>query len=280
MENEKVSRKDEMESLNKQQAVFYDTPAAQRKLNIIMKTWRILRRRMYYLMEHSGIWQDLYTLQKQWIGPLAGKKVLDFGCFSGNTLSYYLASNAGSYLGIDLSQEALKQLDDYFKRKGVANARVQCVDILSKDFTETGFDIIYAQGVLHHFMPIDIVLQVLQDKLAPKGRIVTLDPMQTSLLTRSVRAIYHPFRIDREWEWPFTRDTFTCIGNYFQITHLQGAMGLSKWAIPLVFCNKAFAVRMAQYLHGKDMLSATSQQSFLWGCMQIAMCLEHGQKDG
>lgn len=146
MEKNKTSPHDGLLKLNKEQAVFYDTPAAQRKLNLIMKCWRTLRRRMYFLMERAGIWRDVYSLQKEWLGPLSGKKVLDFGCFDGNTLSDYLASNAGSYLGVDLSQEALNRLEKHFKEKGLHGARVQCVDVLSKDFTETGFDLIYAQG--------------------------------------------------------------------------------------------------------------------------------------
>jgi 2-polyprenyl-3-methyl-5-hydroxy-6-metoxy-1,4-benzoquinol methylase len=275
MEKRQVSRQDELLDLNKQQAIFYNTPAPERKLNFIMKCWRTLRRRMYFLMEKSGIWEDIYSLHKQWIGPLEGKKVLDFGCFDGNTLSDYLAANAGSYLGVDLSHEALLRLQAHFEEANIASARVQCVDVLSPEFTETGFDVIYAQGVLHHFKPIDLILQLLQKKLAPGGRIVTLDPLQTSFLTRSVRAIYHPFRVDREWEWPFTRETFAIIERYFYIAQLQGVVGYSKWAIPFAFINRNIAIRIGKLLHDKDLHLATTQKIYLWNCMHVAMVLEH-----
>lgn len=274
MEAESNSRKEELENLNKEQAKFFDTPPAQRKFNAIMEIWRTLRRKMYFLMDNSNIWPDVYALQKEWIGDLSGKKVLDFGCFDGNALSAYLASNSASYLGVDLSKPALERLEEYFEKKGIMGARVQCVDVLSTDFTETGFDIIYAQGVLHHFNPIDVLLPVLKEKLVPGGKIVSLDPMRTNLLTRSVRAVYHPFRTDKEWEWPFTRETFGAIKKHFKILNVQGVIGYSKWAIPFVVLNKTLAVKLARYLHSKDMALAKSEQRHLWRCMQVVMCLQ------
>jgi SAM-dependent methyltransferase len=272
--NENKTRRDELVALNKEQAQFYDTPHVQRPLNNIMKLWSLLRRRMYFLMQNSGIWSDVYAFQKEWIGDLNGKKVLDFGCYDGNALSGYLATNAASYLAVDLSKPALDRLMQYFENKGIKGARVQCVDVLSKDFTESGFDIIYAEGVLHHFNPIVVLLPVLSEKLAPGGRIISLDPLQTSLLTRSVRAIYHPFRCDKEWEWPFTHDTFAVIRKHFTINKIQGVIGYSKWAIPVAFFHKEAAVRLAKYLHGKDIASAGTERRPLWGCMQVVMCLE------
>jgi 2-polyprenyl-3-methyl-5-hydroxy-6-metoxy-1,4-benzoquinol methylase len=274
MENVTDVRRDELLILNKEQAQFYDTPHVKRNLNNIMKLWSHLRRRMYYLMQNSGIWKDVYALQKEWMGDLAGKKVLDFGCYDGNALSGYLAENSASYLAVDLSKPALERLDDYFRKKGIKGARVQSVDVLSKDFTETGFDVIYAEGVLHHFKHIDALLPVLSEKLAPGGLIVSLDPLQTSFLTRSVRAVYHPFRSDREWEWPFTRYTFDEIRRFFTIKKVQGVVGYSKWAIPIAFFHKSVAVRIAKYLHRKDIASAGSERRSLWGCMQVVMCLE------
>lgn len=82
------------------------------------------------------------------------------------------------------------------------------------------------------------MLEVLKEKLVPGGCIVSLDPMQTSLLTRSVRLIYHPFRSDREWEWPFTQEIIRKLGGYFTIRQIKGVIGCSKWAIPVAFLNR------------------------------------------
>lgn len=261
-------------TLNKKQALFYDTAPAQRHFNPIMKLWRVFRGDMYYLMVNSGIWEDVFTRQKQWMGDLSGKKVLDFGCYQGNVLSPYLAANAAHYWGIDLSRNALNTLSERFGKAGIKNAHLQCVDILSPEFTESGFDVIYAQGVLHHFNPISAVLPVLHAKLAPGGRIVSGDPIQTSLLTRSARAAYHPFRTDKAWEWPFTKSTFAAIKKHFHIREVQGVVGFSKWAIPIACLHRATALNLARSLHKKDMRLAASEQKHLWNCLQVALCLE------
>jgi SAM-dependent methyltransferase len=264
----------ELLALNRKQADFFDTAPSQRRFNPAMKLWRAVRSDLYFLMGSCGIWSDVFSLQKEWMGDLAGKKVLDFGCYEGNVLSPYLAANAGQYVGIDLSKNALQKLAARFQNAGIRNARLQCVDVLSGDFTETGFDVIYAQGVLHHFNPIDAVLRVLRGKLAQGGRIVSCDPVRTSLLARGVRAVYHPFRTDKEWEWPFTRSTFETIKQHFRIRAVQGVIGYSKWAIPLALVHRPTATRAARTLHEKDLRLAVSEQRHLWRCLQVAMCLE------
>ena len=156
----------------------------------------------------------------------------------------------------------------------MANYSLQSVDILSNDFKERDFDIIYAQGVIHHFNPISVILPVLQDILKEDGKIITFDPLQTQFLTRTVRMIYHPFRIDKDWEWPFKKQTFSEIRRYFNIAQIQGVMGLAKWAIPVVFINKPKAIDLAIKLHRKDLGEARAENAALWGCMQVAMCWE------
>ena len=267
-------KKIDLIELNEEQAHFYNTPKTERKYNAVMKMWLVVRRRMYHLMNNSKVWDDVYALQKEWMGDLSNKKVLDFGCYEGNALSFYLAENAASYLGIDLSKRALQSLGENFEKLGIKNARLQCVDVLSSDFRESDFNIVYAQGVLHHFNPIDVLLPVLHKKLVPKGKIVSLDPLQTSFLTKSVRLVYHPFRSDKKWEWPFTTNTFASIKKYFNPVGIQGVMGYSKWAIPIAFLHKEIAVKVFRKLHSKDMALSKNENRHLWRCMQVAMCLE------
>ncbi len=266
--------KERIVELNKKQADFYQVSNDKRPFNPIMKIWRLLRRRMYYLMNNSSIWEDVFKYQKEWIGNLEGKKVLDFGCYDGNALSLYLAENSGVYYGVDLSSSAIERLRQNFNEKGIKGACLKSVDILSDEFGEKDFDIIYAQGVLHHFNPIDILLPVLNEKLVPGGKIVSLDPLQTSLLTKTVRKIYHPFRSDKEWEWPFRKEIFTAFKNYFHIVKLQGVIGRSKWAIPVAFFWPSMAVKIVQALHKQDLALATQENRHLWCCMQLVMCME------
>ena len=110
-------QRDKLIGANKEQKKIYNIDSSARKLNFIMKAWRTARRNMYYLLDTAGIWGDIYSLHKQWMGDLSGKKVLDFGCYEGNALSAYLASHSGKYVGVDLSENALARLDNYFQEK-------------------------------------------------------------------------------------------------------------------------------------------------------------------
>jgi SAM-dependent methyltransferase len=268
-----VDDRERMLTNNVEQAAFYEADADSRIKNLPMAMWRFVRRRLYYVMDHSKIRSDQDRLHKEWLGDLAGKKVLDFGCYEGNRLSHYLAENSREYLGVDLSASALERLDESFRAKGIEGARVRAVDILSSEFDDTGFDVIYAQGVLHHFNPIDVMLSVLSDKLNDGGIIVSFDPLQTSVLTRSVRTIYHPFRVDREWEWPFRRETFDAIQKKFEIEEIQGFIGASKWAVPMAFVSPSRAASLADRWHDLDLSRANGLNEAMYSCLQVAMKL-------
>jgi SAM-dependent methyltransferase len=261
-------------NVNVQQTEFYEKTQQERRLNPVMRLWEIPVRRMYLMMDDAGASSEIFSLQKEWIGDLSGKKVLDFGCYEGNVLSAYLASNAESYLGIDLSDRALQELRSTFDKRGISDARLRAVDILSDDFEERDFDLVYAQGVLHHFNPVSVVLSVLNDILVPGGRVVSFDPLQASLLTRGTRAVYHRFRSDKEWEWPFTKATFRNIKKYFRIQNVQGVVGYSKWAIPIGFFHGPTGLKAFRWLHAKDITLAKSENRHLWRCMHVAMCLK------
>lgn len=261
-------------STNVDQAAFYESSSDSRIANLPMAIWRFFRRRLYGVMDRSGIRADIDSFHMRWLGDLEGKKVLDLGCYQGNRLSMYLAEASADYVGVDLSATALEKLEASFRKRGITSARVQAVDVLSDDFQESGFDIVYAQGVLHHFRPIDTVLSLLSERLSPGGFVVSLDPLQTSLLTRVVRACYHPFRVDREWEWPFTRDSFEVIEKDFVISEVQGFLGWSKWAVPLAFVSPRLAASVAKILHGWDLERASRVGIPLFGCLQVAMKME------
>lgn len=274
MSSKREGAKNELLETNIKQKSFYNKSPEKRKLNIIMRAWRNARRNMYFLLHQSGIWEDIYAQQKEWLGDLSEKKVLDFGCYEGNMLSTYLAANCKEYVGLDLSEKALTNLDITFQKKGLTNYKLISADILSDSFQENEFDVIYAQGVLHHFNPISVILPVLQEKLSDSGMIVSIDPLRTSLLTNMVRSVYHPFRIDKEWEWPFTKKTIDEIGDFFTISQMQGFMGAAKWSIPLAIVNKNIAIKATKALHGNDRQKANKIGRSLYGCLQLSMCLK------
>jgi len=163
---------------------------------------------------------------------LSDKKVLDLGCFSGNALSLYIAERAKMYIGIDLSDVAIAKLNDKLKEANCPNAQALSVDFLSDAFTETDFDIIYAFGVMHHFENFDLLIKRINEKLIKDGKLITYDPLETSLPIVILRKLFRPFQSDAEWEWPFSKKTLHKIRKNFTVQEIKGILGKSKYGIP------------------------------------------------
>lgn len=271
---EMKSREEELLKINIEQKKFYSAKSKNRKYNLAMNLWLIPRRKMYTVLKESGINRSMYDIQQKLLGDFKDKKVLDFGCYSGNSISYKMAKTAKYYFGIDLSETAIKEFKNDLNKKGCKNAKVKAVDILSPDFKENDFDIVYAQGVLHHFKYIEIILEKLYEIIKPGGIIVTCDPLNTALTSRIARRIYHRYRIDKDWEWPFTNNTFSKISKYFDIVKVQGFMGCAKWSIPFAMIQKEFGIRLAKNFHEYDLRTANKFGTELSRCLQLVMCLK------
>lgn len=272
--------RDQALEVNREQKAFYEKKVEQkRRLNPAMKLWEAWRSRVYRIWEGIGVFDDVLKIHRDWVGDLAGKRVLDLGCYTGNRLSLDLASRSSFYLGVDLSENALARLRERIEKAGIRHAEVRAVDFLSKDFDYEPFDLIYCNAVLHHFKDFDLVMALLHQRLAPGGRIVSFDPLETALVVRFVRWIYRPFQTNAAWEWPFRQHNFDTIQKYFRIERIQGVVGLSKWVLPLaalpLFADAT--VRLGRRLHATDLRESRQLDSRLWRCMSVNLCLV--QKD-
>lgn len=220
---------------NKRQREFYNESNPKRK-NLPTRLWSFVPNGLLSDYRKTYDLKDrVYTVHKEWMGNLADKKILDLGCLRGNALSLYMAENAREYMGIDLSDGAIAQLQQKIDKKGLRNARAVAVDFLSSEFKETDFDIIYAYGVLHHFENFDVLINKLNEKLAKDGVIISYDPLETSLPIKLFRRVYRPFQSDKDWEWPFTKGTLRKIDFSFKVIEKRGILGKSKYGIPLNF---------------------------------------------
>jgi len=258
--------------INKQQKAFYENKIKRsRRLNLPMKLWEAWRDRVYRVWEEIGIFEDVLRIHREWLGDLTGKRVLDLGCYSGNRLSLELASKSKFYLGVDLSDQALAKLRDRLDSAGLEKAEVRAIDFLSPEFDYPLFDIIYANAVLHHFKDFDQLMFMLSSRLAPGGRVVSFDPLETALIVRVVRAMYRPFQTNSAWEWPFKQGNFDAIEAKFHIDQIQGVVGLSKWVLPLAAMPLLgrVAVRLGRALHARDLQSAKQLDRQLWRCMSV-----------
>jgi 2-polyprenyl-3-methyl-5-hydroxy-6-metoxy-1,4-benzoquinol methylase len=259
----------EMLDINAEQLKYYEADYSVRG-NLASRVWSRIRDRIETLRAELGVEQDILDAHRRWLGDLTGKRVLDLGCFDGNALSIPIAEQADSYLGIDLSPTAIDRLRDKLQAAGLTHADAQAVDFLSADF-QGQFDVVYAHSVAHHFKHFDSFLESLDAHLAPNGKVVTFDPLQTSVAVRLARALYRPFQSDRDWEWPFKRSTFQQISDRFHINQVQGVMGRTKWALPISFVSRRTAGAIGRVLYAMDTRDATTVGPGLWRCMAVSM---------
>lgn len=269
-----IKRKsEELLELNQKQEEFYDTTPKKRTTNLPTRVWKALRAPYYEIINAAGIWSDVHSAQMKWAGNLKDLKVLDLGCYSGNALSIWFAENCKEYVGVDLSTPAIEELNEKIKARGIQNAKGYAIDVLSPEFKHSGFDVVYAQGVLHHFMHFEVILSRLDELMKPGGVIISCDPLNMSPITRFVRAAYRPFQLNKDWEWPFVHSNFEKIQKYFIIESMHGFMGRTKWAVPIYYLSKNYSIKLAERFHKKDWSTAISENRDLRKCMQVIMCI-------
>lgn len=257
--------------INKKQQEFYEN----KKKNFATRVWSFFRNgALNKIKKEIGVEQDIYNLHVSWFGDLSRKKVLDLGCYEGNSLSYYLAENSLSYLGIDLSEKAIISLNARLKKFEHAEARA--VDFLSNDFKEKDFDLIYAYGVLHHFKNVDELIFRLKEKLSFQGEIISHDPLQTSLPINFIRTIYRPFQSDRDWEWPFSKKTYYKFQEAFKIKERRAVLGKTKWSamygiLPITEEKKIARVKS---WHQEDWEYSLHSDKHMFSCMHLSMLMQ------
>jgi 2-polyprenyl-3-methyl-5-hydroxy-6-metoxy-1,4-benzoquinol methylase len=271
-----------MERLNTAQKDYYEADGGDLSNvgNIVTKSWTRIRGRVAKYRTEIGVKSEMRRLHYQWLGDLTGCRVMELGCASGNSVSRYLAEHADSYLGVDLNAVGVAKLKATLSEYGLSKGDAVAADFLSSDFEHGPFDVIYAQGVLHHFQHFDAFLKVLHSRLSPGGRVVAFDPIQTALIPRMVRAAYRPFQSDADWEWPFTKKSFLQIEEHFEIQAMQGLMGWSKWPILLLPFSFDLAVAVGRPLHARDLRFANQQNRSMWRCMNVATLLVRKDSSG
>ncbi|WP_282053263.1 class I SAM-dependent methyltransferase [Phaeobacter inhibens] len=192
--------------------------------------WNILRHRAMVSVS-SEARSKVYEVHKQWLGDLSDKKVLELGAGSGCPISGYIAEHAKEYHAMDLSAMQLEQLKN---RIGDApNRRFIEGDFLDSSMTDDDYDVIYAHAVLHHFRYIDVALSMLKQKMKADARVISYDASQTWLPVVLLRAVFRPFQVDADWEFPFTGKTLKRIEASFRIEDKLGVFNKGKWSLVL-----------------------------------------------
>lgn len=256
---------------NLRQKEFYDT----KKKNFATTIWSYFRNGLLnQTRKNIGVDKQILDLHVSWFGDISTKKVLDLGCYEGNSLSYFLAKNSKEYVAIDLSEKAIDKLSK--KIENIPTAKAIAIDFLSSEFTEKNFDLIYAYGVLHHFKDLHLLVQTLKDKLSSRGEIVSYDPLETSIPVKFLRQIYRPFQTDKDWEWPFSRKVYYFFSGAFNVKERRAILGRSKWffILEILPISSKKKIDIARNWHQNDWEKSQISDSSMFDCMHLTMLLQ------
>ena len=188
------------------------------------------------------------------IGDLQGKRVLDIGCGQGDT-SVFFALRGAEVWSIDVSERMgglTRQLADRHGFAAQVHTAVCRVEDLS--YPSDFFDIIFADGVLHH-LDMQKAVPVLARVTKPGGRGFFLEPQKGSIFIEIYRFFAKDLRtVD---ERPLEPNDFVFLQTQFgklehREFHLISLLLFALRFLRLKFSGKAFpywmdAVRQGQY---------------------------------
>ena len=195
--------------------------------------------------------ENLYVLEQ--FGDLQGKRVLDIGCGQGDT-SVFFALGGAEVHALDVSEKMVSVTIELAKRHGVdGQVHAQTCRVEDMKFTDDYFDLIFADGVLHHLdMPkaVPNIVRVMKRG----GRGIFLEPQKGSIFSE----IYRHFATDLRTtdERPLEQRDFDFLTSQFgrlnhREYHLVSLLLFTMRFVTLKLSGKGFPYWMDEVRQGK-----------------------------
>ncbi len=190
---------------------------------------------------------------------LKNKDVLEIGCSKGDYL-LSVSDLAASITGIDISPEAIKSASDSAKKKGVKKFDFRHGDAHKTSFKDKSFDVVLAQGVLHH-LDLALITPEIQRVLRENGTLIIIEPLGTNPLFKLYRYLTPKARtVD---EKPFSLRDLKFINSMFRAERYRFCGFFSLFAA--FFPDNAFGSATRRFLQKVDrLLSFTPLKYMFW----------------
>lgn len=122
------------------------------------------------------------------LGSLKGKEVLDAGCGDGSN-SVLLAKLGARVTGIDVSFASVELARKRASANGVeASTRFICSPLETASLPPNGFDVIWADCILHHLIPdLEVILQSFYKWAKPGAIAIFSEPINLNPALRRLR---------------------------------------------------------------------------------------------
>lgn len=149
------------------------------------------------------------------LGPVAGLRLVDFGCGSGaNTV--LLADRGAQVCGVDISEQLIRLA----RRRMAVSGRVGGAQFLvgsahDLPLSNDSIDIVFGIAILHH-LDLELVSREVHRVLRPGGRAIFKEPVRNSKVIRFVRSLI-PYRAPdiSPFEHPLTNEELDTFGAPF-----------------------------------------------------------------
>jgi 2-polyprenyl-3-methyl-5-hydroxy-6-metoxy-1,4-benzoquinol methylase len=167
------------------------------------------------------------------LGDVSGKRVLDFGCGTGED-AIMLAARGASVIGIDISPELIE-----LARKRAAVNGVLAEFVVGSAY-ETGLpdqsvDVVFIHAILHH-LDLEQSKREVMRVLRPGGIVTVQEPVRDSRVLSFLRKLipYHAQHVS-EFEAPLTKQQLDTFCDGMQLLCVR------RFRLPLVAIAKMFS---------------------------------------
>lgn len=251
--------------INKKQRIFYETLNARESMvsgkdvheSVLNKIWAKIRDNYGDSQSHDKLSNFFISQLEQ----LSNKKVLEIGCGAGTPGTEYCLSNKDKlnyYIGIDMAINPLNKLYKKLKEANASNFYLFNMNIEDDYLINNQFDLIFGRGILHHFDSPDKIAKKINKLLAPGGKAVFLEPLNTNICIKILRLMSRPFRPNLIWEHPFSFKDLNKFVRTFRSSTLYYFDGLSTLSL-LFFFNKKLFNSTHDFLNKLDKIFSRKQ---------------------